>query len=263
MSSMVQYKVVINNFKILDVDSDIVVNGKIFYKKELDMCGEKVFINVSLQSKEDESNIFILEVNSEKDLYEQELMPLAKKIVNDLLNKIAFYYDDAKVGEPLNIRADFKDKKIGTSGMVGSLCVNNEIRDKNLIKKLSEEIKEDKDFDKEEYNLFRYAMNNQDIVVKYMFLYQILSYKYRNNNGYESQKVVDEFIRSKFSVDKHMYKKWEDTGREETIYTRLRNQVGHFRGKTSSETRSAMERKINELIELVKISIAHASTSHT
>lgn len=255
MYSYVKYKVVIRDFEILDINNEIIDKGEITYSKELEVEGEKVPINISLQSEENENNIFILTINSEKDLCEQQLMPLAKKLANDLLNKIAFYYYGSKVGEPWIVDADFKDKKMCVSELPGSIFVNTEDRDNRLLESLCLEIKEGSCFDKEDYRLFRAAMNNEDVVVRYMFLYQILLFKHPKNNGVESQKMVDNFIKSKFPQDKHMYQKWSDTGREETIYTRLRNQVGHFRGKTPPETRNTMDQKINELVELVKISI--------
>lgn len=255
MFSYVIYKVVIRDFEVLDVDNEIVDKEKISYCKDLEIEGEKVLINISLQAEKNKNNIFVLKINSEKDLCEQELMPLAKKLANDLLNKIAFYYYGAKVGEPWIVDADFKDKKMGVSELSSSIFVNTEDRDNRLLESLCFEIKEGSNFNKEDYNLFRVAMNNEDVVVRYMFLYQILLFKHPKNNGEESQKMVDDFIKSKFPQDKHMYQKWSDTGREETIYTRLRNQVGHFRGKAPSKTRNAMMQKISELIELVKMSI--------
>jgi hypothetical protein len=256
MSSMIQYKVPIKNFKILNIDNSIVNNGKISYCKERTIDEKKASINVSVQMKENENNIFILEVMSKEDLYERELMPIATKLINDLLNKIAFCYPLARVGEPWITQLDFKQKKTETSEMLCSMSINAEDSDKKLLESLCEQIQGSKDLSFDYYTIFRAAMNNEDIVVKYMFLYQILLSRHVNKDGRESQKSVDEFIKSNVSEDKHMYQKWEDTGYEETIYTRLRNQVGHFRQKTSSETRNAMDTKINELIDLVKKSIS-------
>ena len=67
-----------------------------------------------------------------------------------------------------------------------------------------------------------------------------------------NQKMVDNFIKTKF-LKINICIKSGDTGREETIYTRLRNQVGHFR-KTLQD-KKYYRSKVNELIELVKISI--------
>ncbi|RQN12311.1 hypothetical protein EHW71_03580 [Clostridium butyricum] len=255
MASHVRYRVVIKDFEILNIDNSIINNRKIAYNNEIDIREEKTILNISLQEIEVNNKIFVIEVTSDKDLFEQELMPLAMKYVDNLLNKIAFYFQNAKVGEPWILDTYFMDKKTGTTELPCSVIVSTENRDKKLLDILCHEIKNNKNFDKEEYNLFRAAMNNEDVVVKYMFLYQILSFKHLNSNGFESQNIVDDFIKSKFTEDKHMFQRWSDSGREETIYTRLRNQVGHFRGKTSQETRSVMNAKIHELIELVKMSI--------
>lgn len=255
MSSCVRYKVVIKDFEILNIDNSMIVDEKISYNSEIKVKEEKIVLNISLQKIEKENKIFVIKVSSDKDLFEEELMPLTMKYVDNLLNKIAFYFQNAKVGEPWVVDTCFKDKKIGTAEIYSSVVVSTEERDKKLLGRLCEEIKQGNNFDNEEYTLFRSALNNEDVVVKYMFLYQILSFKHLNNNGLESQKMVDDFIKSKFTEDKHMFQKWSDSGREETIYTRLRNQVGHFRGKTSEETRNVMNTKIHELIELVKMSI--------
>lgn len=255
MSSMIEYKVLIDNFRILNIDDEIISNEEIYYFKEVLVNEEKVSVNILLRRAEKESNIFILKLISEKELFENEFMIIAEKISKDLLNKIAFYCIGVKVGDPLIIETHFKDINMKTDEIKCSMTIDTEDKDKKILKTLCKEIKKDKDFDGDTYSLFRSAMNNEDVVIRYMFLYQILSNKHRNENGLESQKSVDEFIKSQISEDKHMYQKWIDTEREETIYTRLRNQVGHFRGKTPCETRSVMDIKINDLVELVKKSI--------
>lgn len=207
-----------------------------------------------------DNNIFAIKVICDKDLSEKDLIPLAIKYINNLLNKIAFYSQNAEVGEPWIVDEYTKDKKIGTAEIYGSVFVSTEERDKKLLENLCKKIMQGSNFDNEDYNLFRAAINNEDIVVKYMFLYQILSFKHLNSKGVESQKMVDEYIKSKYTEDKHMFQKWSDTDREETIYTRLRNQVGHYRGKTSQQTRRDMSAKMQDLIELVKRSITDSNS---
>lgn len=121
-------------------------------------------------------------------------------------------------------------------------------------------IKEGKNFSNERYTLFRSATNNEDIVAKYMFLYMVLLLIHRDKDNEECQKEVDKFIRSKFPKEKHEYKEWDDTKRTETIYTRLRNQVAHYRGVKPEVTRKQMKEKIDELIKLVKMSIEFDQT---
>ncbi len=255
MSSILEYKVRIDNFRILDIEDEIIVDGKISYEKCLELDGEKIIINISLQLEEEREKIYTIKLTSEKELCLSEFQLLVDEITKDLLNKIAFFYEGAKVGEPWLSVAKCKDTNMGTSELPIMACIDNKNRDKELLKSLCTELKKDNSFNKDDYNLFRTAMNNDDIVVKYMFLYQILLMRHLKSNGEESQKCVDNFIKSQFSKDKHMYQKWEDSNRCETIYTRLRNQVGHYRKKTPSETRNAMEEKIDELIQLIKITI--------
>lgn len=254
LSFYVKYKVVIKDFKILEIEDEIISDNKICYTKEHIIEDEIVTLTILLQ-KYIEDNIFILQITSDKSLCSQQLIPMAQKEANNLLNKIVFYFENAKISEPWIIDAKFDDKKIAEAEIPCSIFISTENRDKKLLENLCERIKDCSDFNGDEYNLFKSAMNNEDVVVKYMFLYQILLFKHLNPDGYESQKLVDDFITSKFTEDKHQYKEWDDTERTETVYTRLRNQVGHFRCKTSQETRDDMKRKIYELIELVKLSM--------
>lgn len=255
MSSYVKYKVPIKNFKILDIDDSVITDKKISYSKEAEIKGEKIVLNISLQEIEMDNNIFAVKVICDKDLSEKDLMPLAIKYVNNLLNKIAFYSQNAEVGEPWIVDEHTKDKKIGTTEIYGSVFVSTENRDKKLLENLCKEIKQGSNFDNEDYNLFRAAMNNEDIVVKYMFLYQILSFQHLNSKGVESQKMVDEYIKSKCTKEEYKPQNSGYKGKEETIYTRLRNQVGHYRWKTSQQTRRDMSAKMQDLIKLVKKSI--------
>lgn len=258
MASYIKYKLVIRNFEILNIDNELVNEGKISYNKDLPVNAEIVSIHITLEGIENEKNIFSIEINSEKDLNQERLTAIANKLVDDLLNKIAFYYIGATVGEPWIISSSFEDenKKRSTSEVPSSIFVSTESRDKESIESICKAIERGDDFSQNDYRIFRAAMNNEDIVAKYMFLYQMLSLKLLNNKEQESQKSVDKFIISKVDENQHQYQRWIDTNRDETIYTRLRNQVGHNRGKMPEETREAMEGKINELINLVKISIS-------
>lgn len=161
----------------------------------------------------------------------------------------------ANVGEPWIVSSVYSDKKIRAEEFPCTMFVNTEERDKELLKKLCNDIYSNNNRVNDDYKIFRLAMNTEDIVAKYMFLYQILLFKHPKVDGEESQKDVDRFIRSKYSYSKHQYQVWKDTNRKETIYTRLRNQVGHYRGKTPNETKIGMGKKIYELIDLVKMSI--------
>lgn len=255
MSSYIKYKVVIKNFGILDIDNELINQGEISYNKESILNDDILSINITLKSIKDEKNIFILEINSENRLNKQQLTSIADELIDDLLNKIAFFYIGAKVGEPWITSSSFIDEKMNTLEFAASIFVDTQLQREKKLGILCKEIKINTSFAQDDYRMFRSAMNNEDVVSKYMFLYQILLFRHLNDKGYESQKSVDNFIKSKLTEARHQYQNWEDTKRAETIYTRLRNQVGHYRGKTPLETRNDMTGKIDELIELVRLSI--------
>ena len=84
MSSMIEYKVTIDNFKIFDVDNELIDNEKISYLKILLINEKSVYFNVLLKPTEEENNIFILDLSSKEELCESEFMRAAEKISKDL-----------------------------------------------------------------------------------------------------------------------------------------------------------------------------------
>ena len=100
--------------------------------------------------------------------------------------------------------------------------------------------------------LYRSAMSNDDDIARFMFLYSIL-FDVLEANG---QSAVDRFIRSECP---EVYKHGEDIPsekkdknghpfRNETIYTWLRNQVGHTQSRSKiSYITGTIEIKIKEL----------------
>lgn len=255
MASYYKYAVKIEDFRIHPIDCDMVVEDEILYKIDVDVGSEQVTVQISLQADKNKTNIFNVKLSSEKTLCQSVFAPIASNIINNLLNKIAFIYVGAKVGEPWLTDFNCADRKYSTSEIQCSICVDTKNRDKHLLETLCKAIKDEKNYDTDDYTIYRSAMNNSDVVAKYMFLYQMLLYIHKNASGHESQAAVDAFIIKHLDEERHMYKKWPDSQRTETIFTRLRNQVGHNRGKTPSETRKEMERKISELTELVRVSI--------
>lgn len=100
------------------------------------------------------------------------------------------------------------------------------------------------------FSVFRSALNNDDPVVRFMMLYKILLHKFGDN-----QREVDQFIRvSEPGVP--------ETPRPdkpeimETVYTRLRNEIGHVRPSAVPEqTRNEIAIWVNPLVGLVKKAI--------
>ncbi|MFN4875537.1 MAG: hypothetical protein ACK5GT_03585 [Aphanizomenon sp.] len=99
------------------------------------------------------------------------------------------------------------------------------------------------------YDLFYFAIELTDPISKFMVLYYIILDLCNDN-----QDDVDQFIISfKPSVVTNPPYRMRRSGVAETIYTRLRNQVGHARpGTTIENTRSEMEINLKGLIAIAK-----------
>lgn len=104
--------------------------------------------------------------------------------------------------------------------------------------------------EKEYYPMYRSAVATDDAIARYMLLYMILLYIFD-----DSQNKVDKFIRTQDSGVEYKDKPKGFNGKE-TVYTRLRNQIGHRRKDTSIEdTRTEMNRHVQGLERLVKVAI--------
>jgi len=103
--------------------------------------------------------------------------------------------------------------------------------------------------------LYRIAMQAVDNVDRYMSLYRILSLLCPNAQGKEVQKCVDDFIEQQTKEKRH-FKRPDKTSVLETVYTRLRNEVGHARpGVDLAHTRREMDGRVYELAAVVKKAI--------
>ncbi|TAE60034.1 MAG: hypothetical protein EAZ76_11110 [Nostocales cyanobacterium] len=104
------------------------------------------------------------------------------------------------------------------------------------------------------YNLFYSALNFKDAMSKFMALYSIAL-----SLCGDSQEKVDQCILSfQPSIKTNPPYRQRKSGVPETIYTRLRNEVGHIRPNTTIEqTRQEMEKNLNGLILIVKELINH------
>jgi hypothetical protein len=120
---------------------------------------------------------------------------------------------------------------------------------KNDMKESLEQINSD---DLTYYDLFYSALSLTDPIAKFMVLYLIVLSTFTDDQG-----KVDEFILSKQSGESGVpifppYRP-RRSGIPETIYTKLRNQVGHIRpGTTIQSTREEMEKNLGGLIRITR-----------
>lgn len=99
------------------------------------------------------------------------------------------------------------------------------------------------------YEQYKKALQCEDIISKYMCLYNILLQLFT-----DSQRKVDEFIESSIGIQKMEYTSGPK-GRE-SKFTRLRNEIGHKReNKTFDQTKAEMEEYMDELMTVVKKAI--------
>lgn len=98
---------------------------------------------------------------------------------------------------------------------------------------------------------YRFACNQRDPVTRFMFLYNILL---QLNN--DRQPKVEAFIREVIpDVEEYEDPRPHKTGKE-TVFTRLRNEVGHVReGTTPEQTRALIEGNVPALQALVRTAI--------
>jgi len=101
------------------------------------------------------------------------------------------------------------------------------------------------------YSAFRFAANQEDAVARFMFLYNILLQLHDDN-----QRQLDRFVRQQ-APRVPQSPRPDKPSVMETVYTRLRNQVGHRRSRAApGQTRSEIEDNVGSFQELVRTAIS-------
>lgn len=170
--------------------------------------------------------VFELEVSSQNDFY--NMFSMCNSLSVDIVNRISFFVD-SKSGDVSYCEGRFvgddgcvieytdvnlKSLSLRTAWSVGIFVDNPEFK----------VIIEDSDQSNELFfSAYKYCISIDNVVSKFMFLYNILF----SLVGDTCQKDVDDLIRS---IDKNVIESLSPKNKLETIYTRLRNEVGHARG---------------------------------
>jgi len=186
----------------------------------------------------------------------EEATAIANGILPSIINRLAFYRN-VSVGEPHCTGATLPKDASGSSHTV--------IRDLLLIWDQAVSVLTLGDDKRQElarlleqpythhdlYSAYRFAGNQNDPVARFMFLYNILL---QLNSDYQQQ--VDAFIRSEIpSVPQSP--RPDRPNVSETVYTRLRNEVGHRRsGTTPHKTRREIQDKVGAFQELARTAIS-------
>jgi hypothetical protein len=93
--------------------------------------------------------------------------------------------------------------------------------------------------------MFRHALQIRDELGKFMALYMVLLSVCSEGKEDDKQKHVDEFILKR--DPKTPYCPSPHNKNKETIFTKLRNQVGHSRGVSLAQTRTEMAQNLSAL----------------
>jgi hypothetical protein len=187
---------------------------------------------------------------------ETEANAVTRDILASIINRLAFELD-LSIGEP-HLRGFSlpKDASSSSYAVSSGLLVMWDVaapviapgdKRRQELARLLEQPSPHSDL----YSAYRFAGNQSDAVARFMFLYNILLQLHN-----DSQRQVDDFIRKEAPAvsqspsprNPHM---------TETVYTRLRNEVGHIRaGVTPEQTRTEIEDNVATLQALVKVAIS-------
>ena len=202
------------------------------------------------------SRVYLVSVETEK-----EGEALAAEVNDWTLNRIAFAFDIV-VEKATNTDCQFVPVKSqqGKLAIVSTeRCLSIEavqavigIPVGDLKKQLENESQPGEGY----YSFFRFARQSESPVEEFMYLYHILSMLFN-----DSQPEVDAFILQKDpKVLKTPSPKFKN--REETVYTRLRNELAHQRqGVNLDDTKAEMKNQLGGLIKLTKRAIEQSCYS--
>ncbi len=257
--------------------NNLTVSGLIEYYVEID---KYLFEEISLVIENNGIQKIILKISKEnKPLYAlkvqfilENVIDLAKieqitiRMLNNILIEFNIQYA-MYTGSPYLIHQSIKGES--SSNIPAALEVRRPLDDllqdeqyiklQHNLKAIINNVPEQ--FDSPQVELFRAALSNKDLVTKYMLLYNTLLYCTRKEDK-EEQKFVDEFI-LKYMDDDEEKAEYNETKpknngsfSKETVFTKLRNEIGHTRNIPFNDTKDNMKRTLNTFIEIVRSAVA-------
>jgi hypothetical protein len=190
----------------------------------------------------------------------EDAQPIVEGILPSIVNRLAFHRN-VPIREPYFTGASLPKDASGTSHRVIAdaillwdsaapiLTLGEDER--GGLASLLEQPHEDHDL----YTLYRSSINQSDPVARFMFLYSILLQLHD-----DKQKQVDDFIREEAP---NVPQSSSPKGGMETVFTRLRNEVGHSRvGTTPEQTRRETANNVMGLQNLVRKAITRVVTGN-
>lgn len=201
-----------------------------------------------------------------KDVFASENFGrITHPVVKRVLNRIMFYYGGGvRISEP---RCEgYSLLKNATSDVVATLATNIVSWDhlegayrpaEEGRKRLKEHLENPASLPGEAlYDLFNYSSRQKDPVTQFMFLYNIILLLHN-----DTQRDVDAFILAEEPGVKMIQRTYTDNNgksktKNETIYTNLRNRVGHIiPGTDLSKTYEEISQYVSSFEQLVKKAI--------
>ncbi len=179
----------------------------------------------------------------------QTALSITQSKLYHILNRIA-YITDSRITKP-----DLIYYKLSERDEPERL---NEIRTltmtirAGIAEAVKEELEKEEPYLVEYIEQYRSALESEDIVSRYMFLYNILLQIF-----YDNQKDIDSFIRGEIEGTRAGFTNSPIGDFYESKFTRLRNEIGHKRANTNfGNTRVEMEASIDDLMHIVKKAIS-------
>lgn len=185
-----------------------------------------------------------------------------KAICRTVVGRLALKYGLC-AQEPLLTSEELEEEKDGTTvkaaaSAVALSCSGKDSKrvEQNEAAELEKELEDLRPHRHDYEELYRrIAMQAADAVDRYMSLYRILSLLCLSPTGKEEQKYVDDFIEQETTA-KRQFKRPDKQSVLETVYSRLRNEVGHARpGVDLATTRREMDTLVYELAAIAKKAI--------
>jgi hypothetical protein len=209
---------------------------------------------VLLENKRNENDSQLeITVNIKKITEANQAIILTREILNDVINLIS-YKTSAVFDSPIvdTVKIDNNFQKFFDTKIVitDSLLVDDEFFSELELRLTDIQLKQSlrNNF---HFKLYKGALNNADPIVSYMFLYSILT----DLKGNQSN--IDTYIQS-LEPDVILLKSENPRfpNKEETIYTWLRNQVGHTNKDSDLlRIRTEIDSKLSGLTYFVKKAI--------
>lgn len=215
---------------------------------------------IILEAQADEQITIVVHLTNIFDF--EQAKDIGKEILPPIVDRLAFYRD-VSIGELRctggTLPKDASCSSYSTRTNLGILWANailNYTLDAGARQKLASQL-EQQTTRVDLYAAYRFAISQGDALARFMFLYNILLQLCGDD-----QKDADKCIRNhEPNVDESLSgdPKKKAQGVKETVYTRLRNEVGHRRrGTTPEKTRSEIRTNVAAFQKLVKTAILQA-----